>query len=150
MDRFHKIHGIERKTTGWIYMVRGRLTRKHMTSRPDTVWPEIWKDMSDASKRKEEQKWAMEKPKLDNARRLRGIYFIERDRERQPKTTHVVRNVRQLPAMRTVNSTNSSKHSESCVQCPWTHLDPRHCFQKHPWVHLDPTRKSSKSCFNWL
>ena len=30
---------------------------------------------SDASKRKEKQKWAIEKPKLDNARRLRGIYF---------------------------------------------------------------------------
>ena len=33
--------------------------------------------MSDASKRKEEQKWAIVKPKLDSARRLRGIYFID-------------------------------------------------------------------------
>ena len=33
--------------------------------------------MSDASKRKEKQKWAIEKPKLENARRLRGIYFID-------------------------------------------------------------------------
>ena len=31
--------------------------------------------MSDASKREEKQKWAIEKPKLDNARRLRGIHF---------------------------------------------------------------------------
>ena len=31
---------------------RERLTRKQTTSRPDTLWPEIWKDMSDASKRK--------------------------------------------------------------------------------------------------
>ena len=37
--------------------------------------------MSDASKRKEKQKWAIEKPKLENARRLRGIYFIDRDDE---------------------------------------------------------------------
>ena len=50
-----------------------RLTRKQTTSRPDTLWREIWKDTSDASKRKEKQKWAIEKPKLDNARRLRGI-----------------------------------------------------------------------------
>ena len=35
--------------------------------------------MSDASKRNEKQKWAVEKPKLDNARRLRGIYFIDPD-----------------------------------------------------------------------
>ena len=33
--------------------------------------------MSDASKRKEKQKWTFGKPKLDNARRLRGIYFID-------------------------------------------------------------------------
>ena len=58
-----------------------RLTRKQTTSRPDTLWPEIWKDMSDASKRKEKQKLAIEKPKLDNARNLRGIYFIYLDDE---------------------------------------------------------------------
>ena len=62
-------------------MSRKRLTRKQTTSRPDTLWPEIWKDMSDASKRKEKQKWAIEKPKLDSARRLRGFYFIDLDDE---------------------------------------------------------------------
>ena len=59
----------------------GRLTRKQTTSRPDTLWPEIWKDMSDASKRKEKQKWAIEKPKLDSARMLCGIYYIDPDDE---------------------------------------------------------------------
>ena len=29
------------------------------------------------AKLREKQKWAIEKPKLDNARRLRGIYFID-------------------------------------------------------------------------
>ena len=58
-----------------------RLTRKQTTSRPDSLWPEIWKDMSEASTRKEKQKWAIEKPKLDNARRLRGIYFIDHEDE---------------------------------------------------------------------
>ena len=46
-------------------------------ARPDTLWPEIWKDMSETSKRKEKQKWTIEKPRLDNARQLRGIYFID-------------------------------------------------------------------------
>ena len=50
-----------------------RLTRKHTTSRPDKVWPEMWKHVSDASKLKQKQKWAIEEPKLDNARRLCGI-----------------------------------------------------------------------------
>ena len=33
--------------------------------------------MSEASKRKEKQKWAVEKPKLDNARKFRGVHFID-------------------------------------------------------------------------
>ena len=37
--------------------------------------------MSDASKRKEKQKLAIEKTKLDNVRRLRAIYFIDPDDE---------------------------------------------------------------------
>ena len=58
-----------------------RLTRKPTTSRPDNVWPDMWKQMSDASKRKAKHKWAIEKPKLDNARKLRGIFFIELEDE---------------------------------------------------------------------
>ena len=44
----------------------GRLTRKRTTSRPDDVWPDMWKQMSDAAKMKGKQRWAIEKPKLDN------------------------------------------------------------------------------------
>ena len=49
-----------------------RLTRKQKTSRPDDVWPDMWDFMSDAAKKKAKQRWAIEKPKLDNARQLRG------------------------------------------------------------------------------
>ena len=58
-----------------------RLTRKQTTSRLDTMWPEIWKDTSDASKRKEKQIWAIEKKEIDDARRLHGISFIDPDDE---------------------------------------------------------------------
>ena len=51
------------------------------TSMPDTAWQDIWKHVSDAAKRKEEQKWAIEKPKVDNVRSLRGIYFIDPEDE---------------------------------------------------------------------
>ena len=61
--------------SGW------RLTRKQSTSRPDKLWPEMRKHVSDASKRYEKQKWAIEKPKLDNAKRLCGIYFIDPEDE---------------------------------------------------------------------
>ena len=55
----------------------GRLTRKQLTSRPDHLWPELWKSMGKNAKLKEKQKWAEEKIHLDNARKLRGIYYID-------------------------------------------------------------------------
>ena len=54
-----------------------RLTRKQLTSRPDHLWPELWKSMGKNAKLKEKQKWAEDKIHLDNARKLRGIYFID-------------------------------------------------------------------------
>ena len=60
------------------YMWSGeRLTRKLLTSKPDHPWPELWKSMGKHAKLKEKQKWAEEKIHLDNARKLRGIYFID-------------------------------------------------------------------------
>ena len=55
----------------------GRLTRKQLTSRPDHLWSEIWEKMGKNAKLKERQKWSHEKPQLENARKLRGIYFID-------------------------------------------------------------------------
>ena len=57
-----------------------RLTKIQTTTRPDHVWPEIWTKIGNAAQnRKKKQEWAKEKPKLDNARKLRGIYFIDPD-----------------------------------------------------------------------
>ena len=57
--------------SGWI------LTRKQLTSRPDHLWPELWKSMGKHAKQKEKQKWSNAKLHLENARKLRGIYFID-------------------------------------------------------------------------
>ena len=54
-----------------------RLTRKQLTSRPDHLWPELCEKMGKHAKLKEKQKWSHEKLHLDNARKLRGIYFID-------------------------------------------------------------------------
>ena len=60
------------------YMWSGeRLTRKQLTSRPDHLWPELWKSKGKHAKLKEKQKWSDEKLHLENARKLRGIYFID-------------------------------------------------------------------------
>ena len=57
--------------------IRERLTRKQLTSKQDHLCPVIWKTMGKHAKLKEEQKWSEEKIHLDNARKLRGIYFID-------------------------------------------------------------------------
>ena len=54
-----------------------RLRRKQLTSRPDHLWPELWKSMGKHAKLKEKQKWSNEKLHLEKARKLRGIYFID-------------------------------------------------------------------------
>ena len=57
--------------SGW------RLTKRQATSRPDHLWPELWRGMSKNAKLREKHKWAIEKPTLHNARILRGLYFID-------------------------------------------------------------------------
>ena len=54
-----------------------RLTKRQATSMPEHLWPELWTKFRRNAKLREKHKWAYEKPKLDNARRLRGIYFID-------------------------------------------------------------------------
>ena len=43
------------------------------------MWPEVWTKIGKAAQNREKQEWKNEKPKLDNARRRRGIYFIDPD-----------------------------------------------------------------------
>ena len=66
----------EKPPEGYMWS-RGRLTKRQLTSRPDYLWPELWIKLGRNAKLKEKQEWSNEKPKLDNARRLRGIYFID-------------------------------------------------------------------------
>ena len=54
MDRLHKIHFIERKLTD-VHGPEGDF-RKQTTSRPDNLWPDMWKQMSDAAKKQSEAK----------------------------------------------------------------------------------------------
>ena len=88
-------------TKGHLTDIQGReerLTRKHTTSRPDNVWPDMWKHMSDAAKKKKaKQRWAIEKPMLDNARQLRGIDSIEPNDEEFKLTMKAARRKLEVP-----------------------------------------------------
>ena len=58
-------------------MVRGEINKKTAYIQADHLWPELWKSMGKHAKLKEKQKWSHEKLDLENARKLRGIYFID-------------------------------------------------------------------------
>ena len=68
-----------------------RLSRKQLTSRPDHLWPELWKSMGKNAKLKEKQKWSEEKIHLENARNC--VEFISSTprirNSRKPSRTHV-------------------------------------------------------------
>ena len=56
-----------------------RLAQIQATTGPDYSWPELRSGMSKAAQRKEKQQQAVDKPKLDNGQKLRGIYFDDLD-----------------------------------------------------------------------
>ena len=68
----------EKPPNGYMWS-RERLTREQLISRPDHLWPELWEKMGKNAKLKKKQKWSHEKLHLDNARKLREIYFIDNE-----------------------------------------------------------------------
>ena len=80
-----------------------RLTKVHSTPRPDHVWPEVWPRIGKAPQNRENHEWAIEKPKRENARQLRGIYFIDPDEEEYQDT---MKN-----AMRKIGNSNGTRHA---------------------------------------
>ena len=104
----------EKPPEGYIWSGE-RVTKRQATSRPDHLWPELWSGMSKNAKLREKHKWAIEKPKLDNARRLRGIYFIDPE---DMEFKEIIQNARRkletpmAPAMLCKTSKNS-QHEET-------------------------------------
>ena len=90
---FTQITPLDEKAPDGYMWSGGRLTRKQLTSRPDYLWPELWKSMGKHAKLKEKQKWSEEKIHLENARKLRGIYFIDPE-DKEFKET--IKNVRKM------------------------------------------------------
>ena len=77
----------EKAPDGYMWPGGGGLTKKQLTSKPDHLWPELWKSMGKRAKLKEKQKWSEEKIHLENARKLCGIYFIDPEDTEFKETT---------------------------------------------------------------
>ena len=85
-----------------------RLTKRQVTSRPNYLWRELWTKLGRNDKLKEKQKWSIEKAKLDNAERLRGIYFIDHEDKEFKETTRIAR--------KKVGNTNGSHYALQDMQ----------------------------------
>ena len=72
MDRFYL-------ADSWVPVVREEIDEDPRNV--EYIWPEAWSSMSKKSQRKEKQHWAEKKPKLDYARKLRGIHCIDLEDE---------------------------------------------------------------------
>ena len=98
----------ERQPEGFSWSGR-RLTRKQTTSRRDNVCPAMWKHTSDAAKKKAKQRRAIDKPKFDNARQLRGIFFIEPNDEEFKLTMKAARRKLDFPMRAAMPGKNGIK-----------------------------------------
>ena len=83
---FTKPNSIEGKNAKGFKWSGARLTKIQTTTGPDHVWPEVWTRIGKAPQNREKQAWAREKPKLDKARRLRGIYCVDPDDKEYSET----------------------------------------------------------------
>ena len=103
----------EKPPEGYVWFGE-RLTRRQATSRPDHLWPELWTKLGRNAKLREMQTWSIEQPKLDNARRLRGIYFTGPEDEEFKETIWNARKKLEKPMAPAVpcKTCKKSKHGE--------------------------------------
>ena len=92
--------------------------------KPDHLRPEVWSKIGKAAQNREKQEWQNEKPKLDNARRLRGIYFINPDDQDYKETLKYAR--------RKIGKTYSSSHAVQKKSSDWQHESGCGASQKVP------------------
>ena len=114
-----------------------RLTRIPATSRRDLSWPEIWSGLSKAAQRREKQQCAVGKRKLDNARKLRGINFID-------PCSLGTRLGHSMVAVITVQNESSSQETERSLR---KFLEPS---AKPKVIYTDNSLDFGKSCEDFL
>ena len=89
-----------------------RLTKRQVTSRPDYLCPELCTKSGRDAQVKERQEWSHEEPKLDNAGRLRGIYFIDPEDKEFKETIKNARKKLETPVAPAM-SCKTSKNSQN-------------------------------------
>ena len=119
------------------YMWSGeRLTRRQVTSRPDHLWPELWIKLERNAKLKEKHKWSNEKPKLDNARRLRGIYFTDFEDKEFKETIRTYRKKLETPMAPAMPCKTRKKNEHGATRGPSNESQIKTCvYFRSQWIH---------------
>ena len=90
-----------------------RLPKNQTTTRQDHLWPEAWSRIGKAAPKREQQEWAIEKPKVNTARNSRGNYSIDPDDEEYKDIIKIARRKSErhmaaaMPCKRKPRSTSS-------------------------------------------
>ena len=116
-------------------MVRREINEETATSRPDDLWSELWKSMGTHVKLKVKQKWPNEKLHLENARQLRGIYFIDPEdtefketiKNARKKLETSVTPVVPCKIMKNCGSDGSKKIKKQNLRVFWKLMNLREC-----------------------
>ena len=93
------------------------------TSRPDHIWPDAWTRIGKAAQRREKQEWAIEKPKLEHARKLRGIYSIDPSDEEYKDIIFKIKRRRKLETPKAAAMPCKIAFSQACTSEAKTRFD---------------------------
>ena len=97
-----------------------RLTQIQATTRLENLWTEVWSKMGKAAQMEGKQAWANEKPKLDNAQRLRDIKVIDTEDGKYEETLKNARRKLEVPMEAAMPCTKRNKEalpvSGGCTQ----------------------------------
>ena len=81
----------ERETSKKIYVVREETDKDSNGYRTRSCMARSLDENGNAAQNREKQELAKERPKLDNARNMRGVYFIDPDDEEYKRNSQEVR-----------------------------------------------------------
>ena len=107
---------MEKPPNGYTWSGR-RLTQIQATSTPHYLWLDVKSNLSKAAQPKEKKYWAIEKPKLNNACQLRGIYQIDPDDMEFKNTMNNARKKLEVPLESAMACKIAHGHGETwCTQ----------------------------------
>ena len=121
----------------------GRLTKIQATTRPENLLLKFGPKLEKPIKREKSKNGQTRKPKFDNARRLRGIYFIDAEDGEYEETIKNARRKLEVPMLAAMPSKKKTKNrtgfqeteAKSCESNKIPKKTRHACIRGGSWVH---------------